>query len=103
MDVVAERGIAAHWRYKEGRLDASPEDARFDWLRRLADLKTGFPTPASSYFAEVDLYPDEIYTFSRKEVFAFPRGATPSTSPTGSIRTSVPIVSARASTAGSCR
>jgi guanosine-3',5'-bis(diphosphate) 3'-pyrophosphohydrolase len=79
MDVVAERGIAAHWRYKEGRLDASPEDARFDWLRRLADLKTEVSDPRKFLNAlKVDLYPDEIYTFSPKgKVFAFPRGATP--------------------------
>jgi GTP pyrophosphokinase len=79
MDVVAERGIAAHWRYKEGRLDASPEDARFDWLRRLADLKTEVSDPRHFLNSlKVDLYPDEIYTFSPKgKVFAFPRGATP--------------------------
>jgi len=79
MDVVAERGIAAHWRYKEGRLDASPEDARFDWLRRLADLKTEVSDPRQFLNSlKVDLYPDEIYTFSPKgKVFAFPRGATP--------------------------
>jgi len=79
MDVVAERGIAAHWRYKEGRLDASPEDARFDWLRRLADLKTEVSDPRQFLASlKVDLYPDEIYTFSPKgKVFAFPRGATP--------------------------
>ena len=79
MDVVAERGIAAHWRYKEGRLDASPEDARFDWLRRLADLKTEVSDPRQFLTSlKVDLYPDEIYTFSPKgKVFAFPRGATP--------------------------
>jgi GTP pyrophosphokinase len=79
MDLVAERGIAAHWRYKEGRLDASPEDARFDWLRRLADLRTEVTDPRQFLDAlKVDLYPDEVYTFTPKgKVFAFPRGATP--------------------------
>jgi GTP pyrophosphokinase len=79
MDLVAERGIAAHWRYKEGRLDASPEDARFDWLRRLADLRSEVSDPRQFLNSlKVDLYPDEIYTFSPKgKVFAFPRGATP--------------------------
>jgi GTP diphosphokinase / guanosine-3',5'-bis(diphosphate) 3'-diphosphatase len=79
MDLLAERGIAAHWRYKEGRLDASPEDARFDWLRRLADLRTEVSDPRQFLDAlKVDLYPDEVYTFTPKgKVFAFPRGATP--------------------------
>ena len=79
MDLVAERGIAAHWRYKEGRLDASPDDARFDWLRRLADLRTEVSDPRQFLDAlKVDLYPDEVYTFTPKgKVFAFPRGATP--------------------------
>ena len=79
MDLLAERGIAAHWRYKEGRLDASPEDARFDWLRRLADLRTEVSDPRQFLDAlKVDLYPDEVYTFTPKgKVYAFPRGATP--------------------------
>ena len=79
MDLVAERGIAAHWRYKEGRLDASPEDSRFDWLRRLADLRSEVSDPRQFLNSlKVDLYPDEVYTFSPKgKVFAFPRGATP--------------------------
>jgi GTP diphosphokinase / guanosine-3',5'-bis(diphosphate) 3'-diphosphatase len=79
MDLVAERGIAAHWKYKEGRLDASPDDARFDWLRRLADLRTEVSDPRQFLNSlKVDLYPDEVYTFTPKgKVFAFPRGATP--------------------------
>jgi guanosine-3',5'-bis(diphosphate) 3'-pyrophosphohydrolase len=79
MDLVAERGIAAHWRYKEGRLDASPEDARFDWLRRLSDLRTEVSDPRQFLASlKLDLYPDEVYTFTPKgKVFAFPRGATP--------------------------
>jgi guanosine-3',5'-bis(diphosphate) 3'-pyrophosphohydrolase len=79
MDLLAERGIAAHWRYKEGRLDASPEDARFDWLRRLADLRTEVPDARQFLDSvKVDLSPDEIYAFTPKgKVFAFPRGATP--------------------------
>src|SRR5450830_785903 len=78
MDLVAERGIAAHWKYKEGRLDASPDDARFDWLRRLADLRTEVSDPRQFLNSlKVDLYPDEVYTFTPKgKVFAFPRGAT---------------------------
>ncbi len=79
MDLLAERGIAAHWRYKEGRLDASPVEARFDWVRRLAVRRTEVSDPRQFLDAlKVDLYPDEVYTFTPKgKVFAFPRGATP--------------------------
>lgn len=78
MDLVSERGIAAHWRYKEGRLETSPDDARFDWLRQLADLRTEVSDPRQFLNSlKVDLYPDEVYTFTPKgKVFAFPRGAT---------------------------
>ncbi len=79
MDLVSERGIAAHWKYKEGRLETSPDDARFDWLRQLADLRTEVSDPRQFLNSlKVDLYPDEVYTFTPKgKVFAFPRGATP--------------------------
>ena len=80
MDLIAERGIAAHWKYKEGK----PRPAR---RRRAvpvaaAAASTGrarSPTRGSSSSSlKVDLYPDEVYTFTPKgEVFAFPRGATP--------------------------
>jgi guanosine-3',5'-bis(diphosphate) 3'-pyrophosphohydrolase len=79
MDLIAERGIAAHWKYKEGRLDPSADDARFRWLRQLVDWQSDVKDPRQFLSAlKVDLYPDEVYTFTPKgEVFAFPRGATP--------------------------
>lgn len=79
MDLIAERGIAAHWRYKEGRLDPAADDARFRWLRQLVDWQSDVKDPRQFLSAlKVDLYPDEVYTFTPKgEVFAFPRGATP--------------------------
>ena len=79
MDLIAERGIAAHWKYKEGRLDPTADDARFRWLRQLVDWQSEVTDPRQFLSAlKVDLYPDEVYTFTPKgEVFAFPRGATP--------------------------
>ncbi len=79
MDLIAERGIAAHWKYKEGRLDPTADDARFQWLRQLADWQSDVKDPRQFLSAlKVDLYPDEVYTFTPKgQVFAFPRGATP--------------------------
>ncbi len=78
MDLIAERGIAAHWKYKEGKLTPHPDDARLQWLRRLVDLQSDVSDPRQFLSSlKVDLYPDEVYTFTPKgEVFAFPRGAT---------------------------
>jgi guanosine-3',5'-bis(diphosphate) 3'-pyrophosphohydrolase len=79
MDLIAERGIAAHWKYKEGRLGSHSDDARFQWLRQLVDWQSDVSDPRQFLSSlKVDLYPDEVYTFTPKgEVFAFPRGATP--------------------------
>jgi GTP pyrophosphokinase len=78
MDLIAERGIAAHWKYKEGRIGPHADDARFQWLRSLVDWQSEVSDPRQFLSAlKVDLYPDEVYTFTPKgEVFAFPRGAT---------------------------
>jgi GTP pyrophosphokinase len=79
MDLIAERGIAAHWKYKEGRLGPHTDDARFQWLRQLVDWQSEVSDPKQFLSSlKIDLYPDEVYTFTPKgEVFAFPRGATP--------------------------
>jgi GTP diphosphokinase / guanosine-3',5'-bis(diphosphate) 3'-diphosphatase len=79
MDLVAERGIAAHWKYKEGRLDSHSDDRQFQWLRELVDAQREVSDPRQFLNSlKIDLYPDEVYTFTPKgEVFAFPRGATP--------------------------
>ena len=79
MDLIAERGIAAHWKYKEGKLGSHADDARFQWLRQLVDWQSDVSDPRQFLSSlKVDLYPDEVYTFTPKgEVFALPRGATP--------------------------
>ena len=78
MDLIAERGIAAHWKYKEGKLGPHADDARFQWLRQLVEWQKEVSDPRQFLSSlKVDLYPDEVYSFTPKgEVFAFPRGAT---------------------------
>jgi GTP pyrophosphokinase len=79
MDRVAEEGIAAHWRYKEGSSMPEAEGQRFAWLRRLLDWQRDLEDPRE--FLEslrVDLYPDEVYVFTPTgDVRAFAKGATP--------------------------
>src|SRR5450432_3132465 len=80
MHRVAERGIAAHWKYKErGGGIADQDAARFSWLRQLLEWQKELKDPAE--FLEgvkVDLFQDEVYVFTPKgDVRVFPRGATP--------------------------
>jgi len=79
MDLIAEQGIAAHWKYKEGRVGARDDDKNFLWLRQLVEQQQEIKDPRLFLHSlKIDLYPDEVYTFTPKgDVFAFPRGATP--------------------------
>jgi GTP pyrophosphokinase len=79
MDLVAEEGIAAHWRYKEGKVAAAAPDDNVRWLRTLLDLQTDNSDPRAFLSSlKLDLYPDEVYLFSPKgDVFSLPRDATP--------------------------
>jgi guanosine-3',5'-bis(diphosphate) 3'-pyrophosphohydrolase len=79
MDLIAEQGIAAHWKYKEGRVEASKDDTNFLWLRQLVEWQHDIKDPRVFMNSlKIDLYPDEVYTFTPKgDVFAFPRGASP--------------------------
>jgi guanosine-3',5'-bis(diphosphate) 3'-pyrophosphohydrolase len=79
MDLIAENGIAAHWKYKEGRLDPRADEASIGVVRQLLETTKEISDPREFLTAlRIDLYPDEVYTFSPKgAVFSFPRGATP--------------------------
>ena len=76
MDEIAERGIAAHWLYKEGK-EPSQDAERVAWLRGLVEGHQENPREFLNAL-KLNLYPEEVYTFTPKgEVLAFPRGATP--------------------------
>jgi GTP pyrophosphokinase len=79
MHRIAEYGIAAHWKYKEGKTLDLVDDKRFAWLRQLLEWQKDLKDPRE--FLEtvrVDLFPDEVYVFTPKgDVKEFPRGATP--------------------------
>jgi len=79
MHRMAEQGVAAHWKYKDGR-DASPaDDQRIVWMRQLIEWVQEMQEPSEFLSTlRVDLYPEEVYTFSPKgRVVVLPRGATP--------------------------
>jgi GTP diphosphokinase / guanosine-3',5'-bis(diphosphate) 3'-diphosphatase len=81
MHAVAEKGIAAHWMYKESEgsaRTASPqEDAT--WLQSLIDIQ--HETRDSAEFLEhlkIDLFPESVYVLTPKSrIVALPKGATP--------------------------
>jgi GTP pyrophosphokinase len=76
MDEIAERGIAAHWLYKEGRQPGHDAE-RMSWLHSLVEGHQENPRDFLNSL-KLNLYPEEVYTFTPKgEVFAFARGATP--------------------------
>lgn len=79
MDRVAEEGIAAHWKYKEGLAADASDEKQFAWLRQLLEWQKNLRDPKE--FMEtvrMDLFPNEVYVFTPKgEVKEFPKGATP--------------------------
>jgi len=79
MHRIAEEGIAAHWKYKEGKFSEGEDDKRITWLRQLLEWQRELQD--NSEFLEIvkmDLYPNDVYVFTPKgEVKEFPRGATP--------------------------
>jgi GTP pyrophosphokinase len=79
MHRMAEEGIAAHWKYKEGRVGDHRDDRYFQWMRQLLEYQQEVRDPQEFIQSlKVDLYPEEVYTFTPKGlVKAFPRGATP--------------------------
>ncbi len=79
MHHIAEEGIAAHWKYKEGRGADNSEDEMMKWLRRLVEGQQD-TTDARDFIDsfKLDLYPKEVYAFTPKgKVVQLPRNATP--------------------------
>jgi len=81
MHRVAEEGIAAHWKYKEGRTadEATTDEDQFGWLRQVLETHQDMTDSHELVGAvKIDLFSEEVYVFTPKgEVKAFPRGATP--------------------------
>jgi len=80
MHRIAEEGIAAHWKYKagEGTVNARDEE-RLNWIRQLVEWQKEMTDPNEFLSSlKMDLYPDEVYTFTPKgKVVVVPADATP--------------------------
>ncbi len=79
MHRIAEAGIAAHWKYKEGKGYDEREVKRFAWLRQLLEWQQELQDSREFMDSvKVDLFPEEVYVFTPKgDVKSFPKGSTP--------------------------
>ena len=78
MHKMAEEGIAAHWKYKDGSPVSAEDEQRLTWLRQVMEWQQDVKDPSEflSTF-KVDLYPEEVYTFTPKgKVVVLPRDAS---------------------------
>ncbi|KAA3616274.1 MAG: bifunctional (p)ppGpp synthetase/guanosine-3',5'-bis(diphosphate) 3'-pyrophosphohydrolase [Calditrichaeota bacterium] len=79
MHRTAEEGIAAHWRYKEGKTRADDLDKHLNWLREVLDWQHDTQDPVE--FMEnlrIDLFHDEVFVFTpRGDLFKLALGSTP--------------------------
>ncbi|HVS74656.1 MAG TPA: bifunctional (p)ppGpp synthetase/guanosine-3',5'-bis(diphosphate) 3'-pyrophosphohydrolase [Candidatus Acidoferrales bacterium] len=79
MHRIAEEGVAAHWKYKDGRPVSEADDRRIVWMRQLIESSQDMEEPGEFLSTlKVDLYPLDVYAFTPKgRVLELPRGATP--------------------------
>jgi guanosine-3',5'-bis(diphosphate) 3'-pyrophosphohydrolase len=78
MHRIAEEGVAAHWKYKDGK-PSSDDDQRIIWMRQLIEWSQELQEPGEFLTTlKVDLAPNEVYAFTPKgRVLELPAGATP--------------------------
>jgi GTP pyrophosphokinase len=80
MHRIAEEGIAAHWKYKSGgSMVTARDEERLNWIRQLVEWQKEMTDPNEFLSSlKMDLYPDEVYTFTPKgKVVVVPADATP--------------------------
>jgi len=78
MHRIAEEGVAAHWKYKDGKPEQD-DDQRITWMRQLIEWSQELEEPGEFLSTlKIDLAPVEVYAFTPKgRVLELPRGATP--------------------------
>ena len=82
MDAIAERGVAAHWKYKEagkGAKATGAVDQKMSWLRQMVNLQQELSDPKEYFEAlKVDVFSDEVFVFTPKgDVVDLPKGSIP--------------------------
>jgi GTP pyrophosphokinase len=80
MNQVAEYGVAAHWRYKEGKRQDTRLDSRIAWLLQLIEWQRDVVAGAETFVdsLKTDVFHEQVYVFTPKgEVKELPAGASP--------------------------
>lgn len=79
MHRVAEQGVAAHWKYKEGITGSTPQDEKLAWVRQMLEVQNeANNTEDFLKSLKIDLFADEVFVFTpRGDVVSLPLGATP--------------------------
>jgi len=79
MHRIAEYGIAAHYKYKEGDLKLDSFDKRIAWIRQILDWQRELKDPQDYMESlKLDLFEEEVFVFTPKgKVINLPRGSTP--------------------------
>ncbi|MBI4201163.1 MAG: bifunctional (p)ppGpp synthetase/guanosine-3',5'-bis(diphosphate) 3'-pyrophosphohydrolase [Chloroflexi bacterium] len=79
MHQLAEYGVAAHWRYKEGQTDDTPFERKMTWLRQLLDWQREV-SGAEEFLESVktDIFPDQVFVYTPKgDIKELPAGSSP--------------------------
>jgi len=78
MHQTAEYGIAAHWKYKEGKGGKVADEEKFAWVRRLLESQQDSDAQEFMHALKVDMFADEVFVFTpRGDVINLPFGSTP--------------------------
>jgi len=78
MHQTAEYGIAAHWKYKEGKVGKVADEEKFAWVRRLLESQQEGDTQDFFQALKVDMFADQVFVFTPSgDVVSLPAGATP--------------------------
>ncbi|MDR2590077.1 MAG: bifunctional (p)ppGpp synthetase/guanosine-3',5'-bis(diphosphate) 3'-pyrophosphohydrolase [Oscillospiraceae bacterium] len=78
MHHTAEYGIAAHWKYKEGKSGKVADEEKFAWVRRLLETQQDSDAQEFMQALKVDMFADEVFVFTpRGDVVNLPIGSTP--------------------------
>ena len=77
MHAIAEYGVAAHWKYKQG-IKKQGGEGTYEWIRRLLENQEDADAEEFIHSLKVDIFAEEVFVFTpRGDVVNLPAGATP--------------------------
>ena len=79
MHHTAENGIAAHWKYKEGKKGVTDMDSKLEWIKQLLEIQKDMAN-AEEFMQtlKIDMFSDEVFVFTPNgDVVNLPAGSTP--------------------------